>query len=129
MRLVMKKINSIGYGHKILRSALICLIIIPSISYFLWKMTNKIQFQIVSKASVILGVIILLFLFVLLKIELYQDKKLDEYYRANAQSRLPLKNGLFECQICGNIRVKSGQKSCIVCGTNFKNWSEDDGIK
>ncbi len=125
----MKKINSIGYGHKIVRSAVICLIIIPSISYFLWKMTNQIQFQLVTKASLILGVIILLFLFVLLKIELYQDKKMDEYYWANSQSRLPLKNGLFECQTCGNNQVKPRQKSCIVCGTNFKNWSEDDENK
>lgn len=123
----MKKINSIGYGHKILRSTVICLIYIPSISYFFWQMTYNIQFLLVAKVSLVLGIIILLFLFVLLKIELYQDKKMDEYYRANAQSRLPLKNGLFECQTCGNTQVKPRQKSCIVCGTNFKNWSEDDG--
>ncbi|RCX21341.1 hypothetical protein DFP94_10287 [Fontibacillus phaseoli] len=125
----MKKINSINYGHKILRSAIICLIIVPSISHFLWKMTNQIQFQLTTKISLIMGVIILLFLFVLLKIELYQDKKMDEYYRANSHSRLSLKNGLFECQTCGNNQVKPGQKNCIVCGTNFKNWSEDGGNK
>lgn len=125
----MKKINSIGYGYKILLGAAICLIIIPSVSYFFWQMTNRIQFYLVAKASVVVGIIIFLFLFVLLKIELYQDKKMDEYYMANAQSRLPLKNGLFECQTCGNTQVKPRQKSCIVCGANFKNWSEEDGNK
>ncbi len=125
----MKKINSIGYGHKLLHGAIIFLIVVPSISCLLGKVANQLQLQSVTKASLILGVIIVLFLFVLLKVELYQDKKMDGYYRANSQSRLPLKNGLFECQACGNNRVKAGQKSCVVCGTNFINWSEDDGNK
>lgn len=125
----MKKINSIGYGHKILCGAVICLIVAPVICYFLLIMTKLAQLQLLAKLSAVLGLIILLFLFVLLKIELYQDKKMDEYHKANSQSHLPLKNGLFECQTCGNNQVKPEQRSCIVCGTNFKNWSEDDGNK
>ncbi len=125
----MKKINSIGYGHKILWGAAICLIFVPVIDCFIWFMTKQVQFQLLAKLSLVLGFIALLFLFVLLKIELYQDKKLDEYHKANSKSREPLKNGLFECQTCGNNQVKPQQRSCIVCGTTFKNWSEDDGKK
>ncbi len=124
----MKKINSINYGHKIISGAAICLIAIPAICCFLWSFTKQAQFQLFAKISLILGFMILLYLFVLLKIELFQDKKLEEYFKVNKKTRVALRNGLYECQNCGNTRVKSEQKSCIVCGTNFKNWS-DDGNK
>lgn len=122
----MKKINSIGYGHKIIDSAAICLFAVP-ICYFFWLITKQAQFQLFAKISLVLGLIILLFLYVLLKIELSQDKKTDQYFITNANTRLPLKNGLFECQTCGNNQVKPEQKSCTVCGTAFRNWSEDGG--
>ncbi len=125
----MKKINSIGYGHRIICGAAICFIVVPVICYLLLILTERVQFQLLAKVSLVLGFIILLFLFALLKIELYQDKKMDEYYKANSHSRLTLKNGLFECQTCGNNQVKPEQRSCMVCGTNFKNWGEDDGNK
>ncbi|MBE5965363.1 MAG: hypothetical protein E7255_00030 [Lachnospiraceae bacterium] len=125
----MKKINSIGYGHKIICSAAVCLIALPIICYLLLSITKQAQFQLFAKASLVLGIMILLFLIVLLKIELYQDKKIDEHFKANTKIRLPLKNGLFECQTCGNNQVKTEQRSCIICGTNFENWSEDDGNK
>lgn len=87
---VMKKINSINYGHKIISSALICLIVVPAICYFLWSITMQEQFQLFATASLVLGFTILLFLFVLLKIELYQDKKIAEYYKANEKTRVAL---------------------------------------
>lgn len=123
----MKKINSIGYGHRIIGSAAICLFVLPSICYFLWLITKQAQFQLLAKVSLVSGFIILLFLFVLLRIELYQDKITNKYFKAHTKIRLPLKNGLFECQTCGNNQVKPEQKSCTVCGTIFNNWSEYDG--
>lgn len=123
----MKKINSNGYGFKVISGASIFLFVIPTICYLLYSITKQSQFQLIIKISLALGSMILLFLFILLKIEFFQDKKIDEYYMANKKSRLSLKNGLFECQICGNNQVKPEQKSCIICGTNFRNWSEDDG--
>ncbi len=125
----MKKINSINYGHKIISSASICLIVVPVICYFLWSLTKQEQFQLFAIASLVLGFLILLFLFVLLKIELYQDKKIAEYFKANEKTRVALKNGFYECQTCGNTRIQQEQKSCIICGTKFKDWSDDDGSK
>jgi hypothetical protein len=125
----MKKINSINYGHKIITGVVICLIIVSTICYLLWAITKQVQFQLFSKVSLGLGFTVLLFLFVMLKIELAQDKKIEEYFKANKKIRLPLKSGLFECQACGNNQVKPEQRSCIVCGTNFRNWSEEDGNK
>lgn len=123
----MKKINSIGYGHKILCAAAICLIVIPVTSHLLWITTSLVQFQLLVKMSSVLGLIILLVLFALLKVELYQDKKRDRFFEANSQTRVPLSNGLFECQTCGNNHVKPDQRSCTVCGTIFKNGGENDG--
>jgi uncharacterized paraquat-inducible protein A len=85
--------------------------------------------SVIGKGFFFIGLIILLFLFLLLKIELSQDKRINDYYKANSQFRLPLKNGLYECQTCGNNQVKAEHKSCIICSTNFKNRSEYDGNK
>lgn len=125
----MKKINSNGYGHKIISGAAIFLIVIPALCNFFYTITKLSQFQLFVKISLTLGTLILLFLFILLKIEFLQDKKIDEYFMENKKIRLPLKNGLFECQVCGNNQIKPVQKCCIICGTTFMNWSEDDGNK
>ena len=125
----MKKINSNGYGLKVISGAAIFLIVIPAICYLFYTITELSQFQLFVKISLAFGSIILLFLFISLKIEFSQDKKIDEYFMENKKSRLPLKNGLFECQVCGNNQIKPEQKCCIICGTNFRNWSEDDGNK
>ncbi len=106
--------------------AIFFLFVIPAISYLLYSITKQSQYELFVKISVALGSLVLLFLFILLKIEFSQDKKIDEYFMANNKNRLALKNGLFECQTCGNNQVKPEQKMCIICGTNFRNWSEDD---
>lgn len=116
----MKKINSINYGYKIICGAAFCLIIVPICCHLLWTITNLSLLQLFAKVFIIIGFIILLFLFLLLKIELSQDKKINDYYKANSQCHLPLKNGLFECQSCGNNQVNAEHRSCIICGTNFK---------
>ncbi len=125
----LKKINSINYGDKILASAAICFFVIPAISNSIWLITRQEQFSLITRLSLSAGAMILLFLFFLLKLEFYQDKKLNEYFMANTQTRMPLKNGLFECQNCGNIQVKREHKTCNICGINFKDRSEEDGCK
>jgi len=124
----MKKINSINYGYKIICGAAFCIFIIPASCYLFWIITKLSLFQLLAKVFITIGVIILLFLFLLLKIELSQDKKINDYYKANSQCCLPLKSGLFECQTCGNNQVTREHGSCIICGTTFKK-EEFDGNK
>lgn len=64
----MKKINSIGYGHKIIGVASVFLVVIPTASHLISTFTNKVAFLFLSRISFILGSFILLFLFVLLTI-------------------------------------------------------------
>lgn len=115
----MRKINSIGYGHKILGSAAILLVFMPLGCYLFSTITKQTLFFLLAKISFILGFAVLLFLFILLKIEFLQDKKIAEYFEANKHTRVALKNGLYECQACGNKQVKQEQKSCDICGVNF----------
>lgn len=116
----MKKINSIGYGHKIIAIAAAFLIVIPGISYLLSYLLKVDGLLFISKISVAIGLLILLFLFLLLKVEFYQDKKLERYFENNKNTRLLLHNGLYECQACGNREVKQEQERCDICGACFK---------
>lgn len=121
----MKKINSIDYGHKIVCSAAIFLLILPAICCILRTITKLSTFLLLAKVSLVLGLLILLFLFILLKLELYQDKKIAAYFKANSKRRLPLNNGLFECQNCGYNQVTPLQKSCMICGITFEVREQD----
>ena len=115
----MKKINSIGYGHRILGAAAIFLIVIPACLFALSKML-LIRFLPFAEVSLAFGFGILLFLLILLKIELFQDKKKARYFEAHRHTKLALKNGLYECQACGNQQVRPEHKTCAVCGVTFQ---------
>lgn len=76
-------------------------------------------FGLLAKGSFALGLAVFLFLFILLRIELFQDKKRARYFEARKHTKLPLKSGLYECQACGNRQVGPEDKTCGVCGTTF----------
>lgn len=120
-----KKINSIGYGHKIIAISAIFLVVIPGISYLLSYLFKVDGLVLISKVSIVIGLLILLFLFLLLKIEFYQDKKLERYFEKNKNTRLLLHNDLYECQACGNRKVKQEQKRCDICGSYFNRENEN----
>jgi hypothetical protein len=114
-----KKINSIGYGGKVILVGILFTFIIPIILYFVpfqWNLLN-----LISKISFLIGIIILLLFFIWLKIELHQDKKINEYFRKNKNKKLSIGNGIYECQACGNREVKLIDQRCSVCGIRFLN--------
>jgi len=113
----MKKINSIGYGGKVILVGIVFVFILPLI---LAAIPNKasILWEI-SKISFGIGILILVLFFVWLKIELYQDKKLNEHYERNKNKRLMIDQEIYECQVCGNRRVRQSDKTCNICGNKF----------
>ncbi|HML48544.1 MAG TPA: hypothetical protein PKE04_17505 [Clostridia bacterium] len=117
----MKKINSIGYGHKILAVATIFLAVIPAALYLLSGGMGLSILPLLAKGSFALGLAMFLFLFILLRIELYQDRKRARYFEARKHTKMPLKSGLYECQTCGNRKVRPEDKTCGICGTTFDN--------
>jgi len=121
----MKKINSIGYAHRIIGLAVLFLIAIPSLLYLSNSHLHLPVLALLIKWSLGIGGIIIIFLTVLLTIEFRQDKRMNKYFEDNKNVRIPLRNGLYECQACGNMQVKREHRSCTVCGINFK----DQGVQ
>ncbi len=116
----MKKINSIGYGGKILSFAMIFLLLIPVVSKLIIFVCKNRVLDIYANVSFRFGIIIILFLIVLLAIEFYQDKKQILSYEAQINEKISLGKGAYECQFCGNRLVKPEHKSCCICGRLFK---------
>ena len=87
----MKKINSINWGGKVLGLIVFLDAILP-ISAFL-----------------------------VLLLELYQDKKIDQYYCLHRKGKKPLSNDSYECEQCGNREIKEADTYCKICHTHFEN--------
>lgn len=113
----MKKINSIGYGGKVILVGILFTFNIPILIYFVPYKCSL--FNIISKISFLIGILILLLFFIWLKIELYQDKKMNEYFANNKNTISSIGENKFECPTCGNRLVKPSDKWCSVCGVKF----------
>lgn len=115
----MKKINSIHYGGKIILIGSIVAFGIPGIlalinRYLHSKMIDRIQWIVLM-----IGILILMFSFLYLLIELHQDKKIDQYYTTHRNVKIKIQEGLYECGICGNRKLKEKDAQCMVCGNHL----------
>jgi uncharacterized paraquat-inducible protein A len=116
----MKKINSIWYGSVILKSGLLFSLVIPLLLFIISKITGSLEYlSLPIKLSSAIGVSILLFLAILLAIELKQDKRINATYSKNKNTKIELPNGYYECQNCGNQKLRKDEKICPVCGISF----------
>lgn len=120
----MKKINSIGYGGKILGLAVTFAFFIPVSIKLVMMFYENTLLAIFAKISLGIGIIILVFFAILLTIEFHQDKKQDLYYSTQRNVKLKLGKAAYECQACGNRRVTSTDKNCSICGIFFKDMGE-----
>lgn len=116
---MMKKINSIGYAHIIVRTALLFLIGIPVPLELLRRVIPCTLFLFLEKISIFIGLLVAIFLIVLLSIELRQDKVIDGIYQKNKNMRVLLRNGYYECQACGNRQIRFTHTHCPICGIKF----------
>ena len=74
----------------------------------------------VIRVSFAIGVLAFVVLLALIAVEQIQDHYIDVQYQNNRGRRLPLANGDFECQYCGNQKVKESDKICWVCGRELE---------
>ncbi len=118
-RFAVGKINSIGYGSKVLWLATLFLAGLPIGFYILGRAFYKSLFSSLTRISLLVGGLLLLSLLILLCVELHQDKKLNEKYAKLKFHKLPLSNGEYECQSCGNRRIGKRDTCCGVCGIRF----------
>ena len=122
----MKKINSIGYGGKILGTSACFALLIPGTIKLVLLVYKSQIFVVFAKLSFWLGIAIALFLCVLLAVEFRQDKNCDLYYEDQKNTKLSLGKGMYECQACGSRTVKSTDKNCNICGLLFKDRGGKD---
>jgi hypothetical protein len=116
-----KKINSIGYGHKIIGLALLFLALIPICCFIGELIFQETIFFMLRNISLGVGLLISLFFIGLLSIEFYKDKKIERQYSNIRKYKLKLDNGKFECQSCGNRQITEMDKFCVICGMKFSN--------
>ena len=116
----MKKINSIHYGGKILLIGGTIGLLIPIILWLLSDDWSSPGLFLMAKIASFIGMLILLFFFVLLAIELYQDRKINKYYAAHKNVKIRRGDNQYECAACGNRCVQKEDMHCIICGIRFE---------
>jgi hypothetical protein len=120
MLTIMKKINSIWYGGKILKLAGIFAAVIPILLYIISILFQEItQICKLAEISAIIGIVIFLFLILLLIVELRQDKKINNFYEQRKNTKIQISDTDYECQNCGSQRVKEKDKFCPACGIKY----------
>jgi len=71
------------------------------------------------KISFVVGGLIFVVFLVLIIVEQIQDHIVDMNYQKQRDQKILLSNGKYECQYCGNQKVKKNDKICSVCGKEF----------
>lgn len=122
----MRKINSIGYAHRILALIAIFLIIIPLFAWLLWRILQHALLHAIAKISLCIGGILAASFVVLLSIEFHQDRKIDKAYPHIRHGRILLKSGFYECQACGSRNSKYAETVCPICGNTFTEGNDLD---
>ena len=115
----MKKINSIGYAHKIIGLAALFLVCIPLCLYALNFIFHARLYSVLIYISLAIGFLISLFCVGLLSIEFHQDRNINRKYAEIRKTKIQLGNGVYECQSCGNRQVAVIDKNCGICGIKF----------
>jgi hypothetical protein len=117
----MKKINSIWFGGKIIGVGIVFFIFIPLILFGIEKVLviGNVLIPLI-KISIGIGLFILAVFTGILIIELNQDKKLNSQYYNKRYSKIKLSDANYECQNCGNLKLKKDDKDCNLCGIKFK---------
>lgn len=114
----MKKINSIGYGGKVIGTGLVFAVVVPVVLTILPIPSGACD--VLRKGSFIIGGVILGGFAVWLMIEFYQDRKMNGYFLRNRNRMLKIGEGCYECQACGNRVLKADSQYCGVCGIRFE---------
>lgn len=117
--MLIKKINSIWFGARVLAAAGIFLVVLPLVLYVIHLAEKYTVLNLLIKISFVIGAIIIIFFSIILAIELRQDKKINKQYNKVRYKKIQLSDGMYECQYCGNHKVTDDDLYCKVCGIKF----------
>lgn len=71
------------------------------------------------KTSLVVGASVFIVFLMLIVVEQIQDYYYDIQYQKQRSQKVVLVNGFYECQYCGNQKVRKNDKVCNVCGKDF----------
>lgn len=99
--------------------------IIPVVSYSILLLSKESEAQSVLlhrliRVSFSIGAFIFVVFLILIIVEQIQDHWIDIQYQKHQNHKLPLANGSYECQFCGNQKLKENDKTCWMCGKALK---------
>ncbi len=98
--------------------------VIPAILFLVAWLLDSIGVRVpavqpAALASLVLGLIVLAILLGLIVLEQVQDHYFNAHYQRQRAHKLPLAEGNYECQYCGNRQVQAEDSTCAVCGTKL----------
>lgn len=121
---IRRPLNLNQFSTVFLKLIVLFIIVIPAGLYgillFLNTAGNANIFRLMSRISFAIGASIFVTLLILVIVEQIQDHYIDVQYWKNRSRKLPLADGNYECQYCGNQKVKESDKACRVCGQELK---------
>lgn len=99
-------------------------VLIPAVLYGIvqvWSGTERITTLLLSmiKVSFVVGAFVSIVFLVLIVVEQIHDNYYNIQYQKQRNRKILLSNGYYECQYCGNQKVREHDKSCNVCGKEF----------
>lgn len=121
----MRRVLNLNHpGTILLKIAGLFLVAIPAILYCALRVlgetaTLRTFLPGLIKTSFAIGASVLVILSILIIIEQVQDHYIDVQYQKNRSRKLALADGNYECQYCGNQKVKENDKTCWVCGKDL----------
>ncbi len=112
-------------GTMFLKAIGFFIVLLPAVLYAIvmaWSGTGILAALLWSmiKVSFLLGVLVLFVFLVLIVVEQIQDHFYDARYQKQQSQKVLLPDGYYECQYCGNRKVREAEKSCSVCGKEFE---------
>ncbi len=119
------KINSNGYGGRILAAIGICVLVLPIGCLLVAGGLDRLGIKssvpiLLMRISLTVGAVLAGLFVLLLVIELLQDRALNRYYVKNKKHKVQLTGGDYECQYCGARNIRATDKQCPFCGTEFQ---------
>jgi hypothetical protein len=118
------KLNSIGYGPRVLTLVGILTIAVPLALYLCYWLLELFGIQVgglmvAIRISITAGVGLLVLFVFLLIIEFMQDRFLDLQYRRTQNRKIRISDEYYECQYCGCQKVRLSDRQCPICGKDL----------
>jgi len=100
-------------------------VLLPAVLYsivLVWNGAGTVTDLLMSmiKTSFVVGAFVFIIFLVLIVVEQIQDHYYDVRYQKQRSQKVLLADGFYECQYCGNQKVRENDKSCHVCGKEFQ---------